>query len=231
MLAARRLEVEWLDELPAADPRARRSRSDLRRINVLMGNARIVAGELRRALPRGLTTIAELGAGDGSFTARVARNTGALDVSATLVDQQDIVAPETFAQLASRGWRAQVACADVFAWLEGGAPGRCDAIVANLFLHHFEAEPLARMLSLIARRTDVFIACETRRSAFALAGARLLGVVGCNDVSRHDAVVSVRAGFHDAELSALWPRESGWTLRERARGPFSHAFVAVRNAP
>jgi hypothetical protein len=230
MPAARRLEAEWLDELPAADPRARRSRADLRRINALMGNARIVAGELRRALPQGLHTIAELGAGDGSFTARVARHAGAAEVSATLVDQQDIVAPETFAELAARGWHAQVARADVFAWLEGAAPARCDAIVANLFLHHFDAEPLARILSLVARRTDVFVACETRRSAFALAGARLLGVVGCNDVSRHDAVVSVRAGFHDGELAALWPSGGGWTLREEARGPFSHAFVAVRHA-
>lgn len=231
MQAGRRLEGEWLDELPAEDPRARRSRADLRRINGLMGNARIVAGELKRALPGGLHSIAELGAGDGALTARVARIVGGTGVQATLVDQQDIVDRETLAALAAHGWNAQAVRSDVFAWLGEAAGPRCDAIVANLFLHHFDAEPLARMLSLIARRTRVFVACETRRSTFAMAGARMLGVVGCNDVSRHDAVVSIRAGFRDGELSALWPAAGEWSLREEARGLFSHCFVAVRRAP
>jgi len=47
-------------------------------------------------------------------------------------------------------------------------------------------------------------------------------------VTRHDAVVSVRAGFRGGELAALWPRGEGWTIEERARGPFGHAFVARR---
>lgn len=231
MHAGRRLEVEWLDELPAEDPRARRSRADLRRINALMGNAGILAGELKRALPAGFTSIAELGAGDGAFTSRLARIAGGSGVQATLVDQQDVVSRETLATLASQGWSARVVRSDVFAWLEGVSGPRCDAIVANLFLHHFGDEPLARMLSLIARRTRVFVACETRRSAFALAGSRMLGLIGCNDVSRHDAVASVRAGFRDGELSALWPASDAWILREGARGAFSHCFVAVRREP
>jgi hypothetical protein len=64
----------------------------------------------------------------------------------------------------------------------------------------------------------------------ALAGSRMLGVIGCNDVTRHDAVASVRAGFDDGELSALWPRDPGWTLTEHARAMFSHCFVARREA-
>jgi hypothetical protein len=40
--------------------------------------------------------------------------------------------------------------------------------------------------------------------------------------------VSVRAGFTGAELGALWPRTTGWNLEERARGLFSHCFVARR---
>jgi methyltransferase family protein len=229
MLASRRLEGEWLDELPAEDPRARRSRADLRRINLLMGNAGIVAGELRRALPGGVRSVAELGAGDGSFTARVAKRMGGSDVQATLVDRQDIVSPETHAELARHGWSARVERGDVFAWLERDAA--CDAVIANLFLHHFEDAELARMLSLAARRARVFVACETRRSSFALAGARMLGAIGCNDVSRHDAVVSIRAGFRDGELSSLWPSGEGWSLREEARGLFSHSFVATRRLP
>ena len=60
-------------------------------------------------------------------------------------------------------------------------------------------------------------------------GCRLMWLIGCNDVTRHDAVVSVRAGFTNRELSALWTA-SGWKLEERAAPPFSHLFVARRDA-
>ena len=101
-------------------------------------------------------------------------------------------------------------------------------IVANLFLHHLDAARLEQLMALAARRTRVLIACEPRRSGRALLGSHLLGIVGCNDVSRHDAVVSVRAGFKNQELSGLWPAGDAWTLQEHARGLFSHCFVATR---
>ncbi|MGZ5081969.1 MAG: methyltransferase domain-containing protein [Usitatibacter sp.] len=224
MRAARRVEPEWLDELPAADPRAQRSRRDLVRINALMGNARIVAREIARH--GAFDSVAEIGAGSGAFLARLACMLPARAVDAFLVDRQAIVAAPAREALASRGWKAQGVEADVFDWLER-APA-VDVIVANLFLHHFEPPRLAAMLALAARRARLFVACEPERSAFALLGARLLGVVGCNDVSRHDAVVSVRAGFAGGEISALWPGGSAWTLREAHRAPFSHLFVASR---
>ena len=96
------------------------------------------------------------------------------------------------------------------------------------FLHHFDAAGLSALLSQIAGRTRVLIACEPRRSSSALMGSHLLGLIGCNDVSRHDAVVSVRAGFIDRELSGLWPDRAAWTLQEQAYGLFSHYFVATR---
>ncbi len=115
----------------------------------------------------------------------------------------------------------------MFDWLERPGP-RVDVVMANLFLHHFEDKPLAHMLSLIAERTGVFVACETRRSTATMVGARMLGAIGCNDVTRHDAAASIRAGFRDGELSALWPA-GPWSLGERARGLFaSHLFVARR---
>jgi hypothetical protein len=63
---------------------------------------------------------------------------------------------------------------------------------------------------------------------FSLCAAALLGVIGCNRVTRHDAKISVRAGFAENELSALWPLDQGWRLRERQAGLFSHCFVAQR---
>ena len=226
---ARRLEGEWLDELPADDPRARRSRADLRRLNALMGNARIVASELAPGTNEGSLvpgTICELGAGDGAFALRVVQLLGVRDVDVTLVDRQRIVSRQTLGAFAAARASVAVAQDDVFAWLERPGPA-LDVVMANLFLHHFEDGPLGRMLSLIARRARMFVACETRRSAFAMAGARMLGAIGCNDVTRHDAVVSIRAGFRDGELSALWPA-GPWQLREEPRGLFSHLFIARR---
>ena len=228
--SSRRVEPEWLDELPADDPRAMRSRRDLRRVNALMDNAGIVARELRPAAPFGLSALAEIGAGDGAFALRVVRALAPAGRGAqvTLLDRQDIVTASTVAGFERAGWSVHAERGDVFEWLQRVPPGRFDAILANLFLHHFDGPRLAELLALVAARTRCFIACEPRRSHAALAGSRLLGLVGCNDVTRHDAVTSVRAGFTGVELSALWPHDGAWVLEERARGLFSHSFVARR---
>ena len=225
MANARVVEPEWLDELPVEDPRAVRSRRDLRRVNRLMSNVSVVAGELVRHLGDRGAQIAELGAGDGTFALRVARRIRPAGV--TLLDRAPVVSDETLATFAAAGSPASVVRADAIAWMRDDGK-RHDAIFVNLFLHHLGGEALAELLALAARRADVFVACEPRRSAFALTGSRLLGLIGCNDVTRHDAVVSVRAGFRDGEITALWPDKAAWDIEERARGLFSHSFVAAR---
>ncbi|HSQ05820.1 MAG TPA: hypothetical protein VLN59_17410 [Burkholderiales bacterium] len=105
-----------------------------------------------------------------------------------------------------------------------------DALLVNLFLHHFDGQPLRQLLRLVQRRTRVFVACEPRRAPLPLATSRLLGLIGCNGVSRHDALASVRGGFRAAELSELWGNRDGWSLREQSKGPFSHVFIASRCA-
>ena len=227
MSAPRQVTAEWLDTLPADDPAARRSRRELARVNALMANAGIVAGGLRGCgVPAHLV---ELGAGDGRFALRLARALGAAPAGAriTLVDRQSAMDERARRGLESLGWRAEPVCADVFDWLES-PESACGAIVANLFLHHFDDPGLARLLGLAASRTRSFVACEPSRSAAGIVGARLLGAIGCGPVTRHDAVASVRAGFRDAEITALWPRVPGWVTEEGARGLFSHAFVAQR---
>ncbi len=59
-------------------------------------------------------------------------------------------------------------------------------------------------------------------------GSRLLVLIGCSAVTRHDARVSVEAGFRDRELSACWPAREDFRLLEVGAGAFSHAFVARR---
>jgi hypothetical protein len=220
----RRVEPEWLDELPADDPRAIRSRRDLRMVNRIMGHAAIIGKALSAAGVSDTPRIAELGAGDGTLLLRVAGSMQWLDgAEVALVDRQPAVSAETGERYRERGCEVRVDAADVFEWLENDERGY-HAIVANLFLHHFETEALARMFALAAARAPVFVACEPRRARLPLAGSRMLGFIGCSDVTRHDAVVSVRAGFAGEELSQLWPRD-GWSLEERKAGLFSHLFT------
>jgi 2-polyprenyl-3-methyl-5-hydroxy-6-metoxy-1,4-benzoquinol methylase len=214
-------EPEWLDELPPQDRRAVRSRGDLRRINALMGNARCIA---RHVSGR---AIADLGAGDGSVMLSVARRLKRPGVQLTLVDRAPVVAESTLRRFAELDWKVNVESEDALRFLERGS--RFDAITVNLFLHHFDTERLSQLLALAAPRASLFIACEPRRSSLALGASRLLGLIGCNDVTRHDAVASVRAGFSGKELSELWPKAAGWRLSEAPAWPFSHLFVAQRD--
>ncbi|TAL11661.1 MAG: methyltransferase domain-containing protein [Nitrospirae bacterium] len=228
MSLARCVEPEWLDVLDQDDPRASRSRRDLQRVNRVMGNAAILARALRNARPPRL--IVELGAGDGTLLLRVVQRPALRWQGGTImfVDRQSLVSKGTRAAFNALGWTVDSAEADALTWLQQAAPGSVDLMLANLFLHHFHAPQLTALLASAAARADLFVACEPRRSYGAVAGSLLLGAIGCNDVSRHDAVVSVRAGFADRELSALWPASSGHRLEEYAAGLFSHCFVAQR---
>ena len=223
------VEAEWLDSLPADDARAIHSRADLRRLNVLMQHARWMTREWRRlGVPAQIETMVELGAGDGTFCLALLRDLApACRVEeVTLVDRQPIMSEDTRRALATITGRVNVVRADVFNWLESAPPAT--VIIANLFLHHFEEKALRHLLALASERTQFFLACEPRRSGWSLFNSRLLGLIGCNDVTRHDAVVSVRAGFAGEDLTRLWPLESGWEVREGRAGLFSHGFTARR---
>lgn len=228
MNLARCVEPEWLDVLNPDDPRAARSRSDLQRVNRVMGNAAILTCALRKTKARP-QLIVELGAGDGTFLLRVVQRQtlGWQGGKIIFVDRQSIVSTRTREAFQALGWDVDTTQADVLTWLPQ-ASGSIDLMIANLFLHHFQAPQLTELFSSAATRTNLFVACEPRRSYAAIAGSSLLGLIGCNDVSRHDAVISVRAGFADHELSALWPTSSRFRLEEYAAGLFSHCFVAQR---
>jgi hypothetical protein len=229
----RRIEQEWLDQLPADDPSAIWSRKDLRRVNAFMGNARIVARALQDNFSRHLSLrLLDLGAGDGEFMLRVARRVSGKwrRVEATLVDRQELLTSATHARFAQVNWNVESAKHDVFLWLSQ-VVAESDAVVANLFLHHFTDDQLRELFHEAARSGRVLIAVEPRRTGPALFFSRFLWLIGCNAVTRHDALTSVRAGFNGRELSALWPDLENWELTERPAGWCSHLFIARRKEP
>lgn len=214
------VQPELLDELPPDDPRAIHSRRDLRRINKIMANARPIIQFLRGNELKSPVTLAEIGAGDGNISGRVARALSACRISGNvlLIDRQPLSATEI------PGWKVQTIKADVFAWLEKTVP--VDVIIANLFLHHFSDAQLREMFQRCAVLCNLFVTSEPRRSSLALWFSRRLTLIGCNDVTRHDAEISVQAGFSGTELSSLWPIGSAWNVTEKKGGLFTHFFAA-----
>jgi hypothetical protein len=227
------VQPELLDTLPPGDPRAGRSRRDLRRVNSWMGNHSLMANALKNNVNGGAPKkITELGAGDGNFLLSVAKKFKAgrasslsapCDMKMTLLDLQKNVSAGTRAAFANLGWEVKTVVADVFEWNPDS-----EIVIANLFLHHFEDARLAELLRLISRRAKLFIAVEPRRARWPLFCSRLLWAIGCNQVTRHDAVVSVRAGFSGSEISTLWPDKQNWRTAEHRAGLFSHVFIARR---
>jgi 2-polyprenyl-3-methyl-5-hydroxy-6-metoxy-1,4-benzoquinol methylase len=230
MPATRQVQREWLDELPANDPRAIRSRRDLIRVNTWMMQAGVMTHALLTHSTKKPRTILDLGSGDGTFMLRVARLLSPQwsGVTVVMLDRQDIVSKATGDEFSTLRWSAQTITGELFDVLDRPGLPNFDAVIANLFLHHFAQPQLARLLSRVAAMAPLFVACEPRRNALPLLASRLLWVIGCNDVSRHDATISVRAGFAGSELSALWPDRGRWELHERAARPFTHCFVARR---
>lgn len=228
----RRIQPELLDQLPPMDLRAIRSRCDLRRVNAWMGNAKILSRALQKALSQNSPKrIVELGAGDGRGLLSLAQRTNGSfrNVEAVLVDRQNLLKAETQFGFVELGWNVRALQMDALEFLRKETDPT-DAIVANLFLHHFEDEKLKQLFQIASERARVVIAVEPLRSAFSMFFSRLIWLIGCNSVTRHDAVVSVRAGFVGQELSALWEERQDWELTEHRAGLFSHLFVAQRKS-
>lgn len=230
----RRITPEILDYLPASDPEAIQSRRDLAGINRLMGHVHLwtrilttTAAKIPKDRP---VRIVDLGAGDGSLGWRAARSAGNIrsDVHWVAVDRHPFRCPQAEALYRRLGWRLEIIEADVMEWLGSGGESVADLMICNLFLHHFEEARLRMLLAMASRRCDRFVGLEPLRSHFTLACSYCLGFLGCNRVTRHDAPVSVRAGFRAGEMARMWPA-TGWCLNDRRFGLFSQILTACRN--
>ena len=150
---ARVLEPEWLDELPPQDPRAVRSRADLRRVNWLMGNARLIANALADV---NAARIADLGSGDGHLMLRIARRLHRPGVELSLVDRAPVVSDATLGEFARLGWKVRVVAREALAFLREEP---IEVVVANLFLHHLDPDALSQVFKVCGERARLVAAC------------------------------------------------------------------------
>lgn len=205
---------ELLDHLPADDPEAVRSRLDLRRINLMMGNERWICrtiGYFAAAAARG---IVEIGAGEGGLCSKLAR----------MFPQASVAAYDLAPQPVDLETRVRWQRGDIF---EMPAPERGGVLVANLFLHHFEVDALAALGRWFGD-FEVMIFNEPDR-------ARLPHVLGglmhpwINRVTRHDMHVSIRAGFAAGEIPRFLGLDSGsWQIRETSTWRGARRVIASR---
>jgi len=208
------VQPELLDSLPDDHPDAQHCRRDLRLTNFAMGNFRW----FRRTLPPRLRPgdrVLELGAGGGELAQ-------ALRPWISHYTGLDRCPP-------SARWPA------TWAWLRGDlrAFAHYDehpVVLGNLIFHHLTTGELRALGSEFSQHARLVLASEpARRRRYQTlfdAGAALLGG---SHVTRHDARVSIAAGFLDDELPAalgLDARDWDWHCTTTALG--AYRMIAVR---
>src|SRR5262249_9042091 len=152
----RRLTAELLDGLAPTDPRAQRSRRDLRRINAWMGNVSKMAQALQKGLGAGPQhSVLELGCGDGWYLAQLSDRLGPSwkGTKGTMLDRQAATDNAAVQVLHKNGWDTKTIQRDVFEWAAAQDGEMFDAIIANLFIHHFSEPELRTLFRGIAAKT------------------------------------------------------------------------------
>jgi len=209
---ARVLVPELLDSLPVNDPGAIRSRADLRRLDVFMGNSRWVLQRLAAA-EQSWGSFLELGAGDGRLCSLIASRW-----RDKLISGWDFVArPAGLDQRVN--WRGGD-------FLQAGDLGCPDVCSGALILHHFGSDELLRLGEhlRVARRL-LFVEPVRHRLPLLLSmfASPFLG-----RVTRHDMRASIRAGFLPGELGPALGLPGDWKTKETATFRGALRFEAWR---
>jgi len=190
---------EILDSLNPSDPRAIRSRRDLRWIDLYLGNSRWIVRQLKTQTPPPAQII-EIGAGEGDLCLKVQASLSSSTVTGLDLIQRPTNLPVSIQWIGG----------DFFQTLPNT---NADACVGSLILHHFSDEALRDLgAHLQSFRSLTF--CEPLRSRLPL----FLSKLSCtflSEVTRHDMPASIRAGFRPGELPALLGLDSKkWIVRE-----------------
>lgn len=210
----RKVEPEILDSLSAEDPRAIKSRKDLKRINLLMGNYRWIH---RTLMAESAKSIIELGSGDGTLLSYLKEKS----ISALSLTGIDL-APRPPALPAEIEWEQ----GDLFHILPRK---EADTLVVNLLLHHFSEEALAEIgTHLHSFKTLIFN--EPYRSKLPILEGYLLFPF-ISEVTKHDMIVSIKAGFRKGELSKIMQLEAaGFSVEEQVTATGSLRIIARKVA-
>lgn len=208
----RHLEDEILDFLPSNDPSAIRSRRDLRLINFLMGNIRWIQSCVKNN--NEISHITELGAGDGALLSNLAGR----GLKLTGIDLQP--KPENLSS--DIGWgQLDVTKTDTSYFN--------NTVVAVLFLHHLSESQLIELGEKIRLGKFLYVV-EPHRCFFSiLQGYTLFPFV--NQVTRHDMMVSIKAGFKMGELPEILglDQNKGWSYSEHITPLGAYRLSARRN--
>ncbi len=186
------VKPEILDELDPSDPIALRSRNDLRLINGFMRGEGWILSELAEL---DFQRVIELGAGEGVLANKIQNQFPEKEVVAL----DFIKKPE----LVSEGVR----------WIEGDLLeyehfSEGDVVVANLFLHHLQDEQLMQLGEKLSKVKAVLFAEPHRAQTPKIMGRCLYPLI--NEVTRHDMMVSIEAGFRRGELGDLLREGFHW---------------------
>jgi hypothetical protein len=210
----RTLQPEILDSLPPDHPDALQNRRDLRRINGLMGNFRWLTSTLPKLLRPGERAL-EIGSGDGAL--------GAVLAAAGLsYDGLDL-------------WPRPAKWPRESAWhrtnlLSFAGYADYPVVFGNLIFHQFSDDDLAALGATLGRTARLIVANEPARGLHVQLLSRAINpLIGANHVTRHDAHVSIAAGFRGDELPrALGLDKSLWTWRHTTSLRGAYRLVAQR---
>lgn len=210
---------EYLDALPHDHAEAEANRRELRLFNFYLGTNRWFVRELGTRVRAG-DRILEIGAGEGILTRALQQRVGkgveteiswsALDRSPVFRDPQGPIA---------------FVMADL---LEYDAYGGADVIIGNMILHQFTDTELRRIGDKLSRTARVLVFQETLRQPFHY-GLCQIATIPMSRVSRHDAAVSIRAGFRRDELPRSLGLDGGaWTWKTQSTLRGAYRMIAFR---
>lgn len=190
---------EILDSLNPVEPRAIRSRRDLRLIDLFLGNSRWIVQQLQKQTPPPARII-EMGAGEGALCRKVQ----------TALPSSTVTGLDLIQRPASLPGGIQWIGGDFFQTLP---KIEADACVGSLILHHFTEQAL-RDLGARLQSFRSLSFCEPLRSRLPLFFSKL-SCPFLSEVTRHDMPASIRAGFRPGELPTLLGLDSKkWSVRE-----------------
>jgi ubiquinone/menaquinone biosynthesis C-methylase UbiE len=240
MLTGRRLTPEHMD-----DPHATRAEQVvalkfLRRVNARLGGARAAISHLRRwskdwpreraidaRLPspqpspkgRGSVRILDVGTGSADIPLAIVRwaRRADHDVHITAIDRHPVTCElaREFIREQGEDERITVVEADALRLMEMFQPGSFDYAHAGLFLHHLHDVEVMTVLAMMDRLTTRGVIWNdlVRAPLPRLLLCPLL--IGAPPKLRHDAIVSVQAGFTKREAIDLAQRAGLRNLRYR----------------